>query len=125
MSRPPKLFLGTLFTAALAAGCADRAEQDLRASLDQEARVLRVEEFADAGRKRSLFRDTLVPKAEQGLGAARTAFAAGKASFTDLIDAERTLLELRLMAARASTDQQIRLAELERLAGRELRGGGG
>lgn len=77
--------------------------------------------YEDAGRKRDLFRDTLIPKAEQGLGAARTAFTAGKAAFSDLIDAERTLLELRLMAARARVDRQLRLAELESLAGRDLR----
>ncbi len=77
--------------------------------------------YQDAKRKYTLFHDTLVPKAEQGLAAAQTAFSAGKAAFTDLIDAERTLLELRLMAERAVVDRGIRLAELEKLAGRSLR----
>lgn len=76
--------------------------------------------YNDAGRKRSLFLDTLIPKAEQALEAARTAFSAGKVGFTDLLEAERSLLELSLMAERAIIDQQIWLAKLESLAGKSL-----
>lgn len=77
--------------------------------------------YGDAERKLNLFGKTLIPKAEQALEASRTAFSAGKVGFADLLDAERTLLELRLMAERAKVDQSIRLAELEMLSGRELR----
>jgi hypothetical protein len=38
-----------------------------------------------------------------------------------MIDAERQLLEFRLMEERALVDRNIRLAELEKLCGRELR----
>ncbi len=80
--------------------------------------------YDDARRKVNLFRDTLVPKAEQSLTAARAAFTAGEGRFLDVIDAERTLLEFRLQAELALADQAIRLAELERLAGRSLRNEG-
>jgi outer membrane protein TolC len=51
---------------------------------------------------------------------AQKAFAAGRAGFLDLIDAQRTLLEFELAYERALADRAINLAELEMLAGREL-----
>ena len=75
----------------------------------------------DARRKVGLFRDTLIPKIQQALTASQAAFAAGKGSFLDIIDSERTLLEFRLMGERARADQAVSLAELEMLAGRTLR----
>jgi outer membrane protein TolC len=77
--------------------------------------------YEDAGRKVNLFRDTLVPKAEQSYATATSAFSSGKASFLDMMETERTLLELRLLAVRARVNQNIRLAELEKLCGRGLR----
>ena len=77
--------------------------------------------YEDAGRKLSLFRDSLVPKAYQALETTQSSFAAGQASYMEMIDTERQLLELRLLAARASVDRAVRLAELEKLCGRELR----
>ncbi len=77
--------------------------------------------YDDARRKLNLFRDTLIPKGEQALSAALTAFPAGKATFLEMINAERTLLEFRLLAERALVNQAIRLAELEVLAGVNLR----
>ncbi|MBN1256235.1 MAG: TolC family protein [Planctomycetes bacterium] len=77
--------------------------------------------YQDANRRQKFFQDTLIPKAEQALASAQTAFATGETSFTDLINAERNLLELRLMVERALVDNRIHLAELEKLAGRNLR----
>ena len=48
------------------------------------------------------------------------AFTAGEASFLDLIDAQRTLLEFQLSYERALADQSTRLAQLEALVGVEL-----
>jgi outer membrane protein TolC len=76
--------------------------------------------FRDAERKVDLYRDTLVPKAEQSLKATETAFRAGKATFTDLVDAERVLLEFELSHERALASHAQRLAELEMLIGRDL-----
>jgi outer membrane protein TolC len=77
--------------------------------------------FEDAGRKLHLFRDTLVPKAEQALQTSEAAFVSGAAGYLDMLDTERQLLEFRLMAERAMADRATRLAELEMLCGRTLR----
>ncbi|MHC4592845.1 MAG: TolC family protein [Planctomycetota bacterium] len=76
--------------------------------------------FRDAERKIDLYRDTLVPKARQSLRATETAFRAGKAGFSDLVDAERILLEFELSHERARADCAQRLAELDMLTGREI-----
>jgi len=90
-------------------------EQKLRADLE-----LALYKYRDAGRKINLYRDTLVPKAEQALGVTLEAFASGAGTSLDLIDTERTLLEFKLDYYRALTDQAQRLAEIETLVGREL-----
>ena len=50
----------------------------------------------DANRKIDLYRDTLVPLGEQSLKATETAYTPGEVSFSDLIDAQRILLEFEL-----------------------------
>jgi outer membrane protein TolC len=90
-------------------------ERTLRADLE-----LALYKYRDAGRKIDLYRDTLVPKAEQSLGVTMEAFTTGGGTSLDLIDAEKTLLELQLAYYRALTDQAQRLAEIETLVGREL-----
>ncbi|MBU0756119.1 MAG: TolC family protein [Planctomycetes bacterium] len=77
--------------------------------------------YEEAGRKVELFQDTLVPKAEQALKTSQSAFASGAGGFLEVIDAERQLLEFRLLKARAQADRSIRFAELEMLCGRSLR----
>jgi outer membrane protein TolC len=57
-------------------------------------------DLRDAERKIDLYRDTLVPKAKQSLRATETAYRAGKASFLDLVDGERVLLDLMLVGRR-------------------------
>jgi outer membrane protein, heavy metal efflux system len=79
-------------------------------------------EHRDAGRKIALYRDVLVPKARESIGSTETAFRAGAASFLDLVDAERTLLEFELSYERALANRAQRLAELEMLVGRSLSG---
>jgi outer membrane protein TolC len=90
-------------------------ERRLKADLE-----LALYKYRDAGRKINLYKDTLVPKAEQALGVTMEAFMTGSGTSLDLIDAEQTLLELQLAYYRALTDQALRLAEIETLVGREL-----
>jgi len=78
--------------------------------------------FRDAERKIRLYRDTLIPKAEQSLEVTRESFETGRDSFTALIDAERMLLEFQLAADRALADREIRLAEIEKLTGQHIAG---
>lgn len=76
--------------------------------------------YRDAQRKIDLYRNTLIPKAEEALGVTLEAFQAGTRSSLDLIDAEKTLLEFELSYLRALADQAQRVAELEWLLGKEI-----
>ena len=65
----------------------------------------------------SLFKETVLPKAEQALASSRQAYSAGQIGFIELIDSQRTLLDVRLMIAQARIAREKQLAELEALAG--------
>jgi outer membrane protein TolC len=99
---------------------AERSLENLTNKLSSDLQTA-LYHYRDAGRKLDLFRNTLIPKGEEAFHSMQTAFIAGNVDFAGLIDAERTLLELRLMVERALVDRAIRLAELEMLSGRELR----
>jgi len=77
-------------------------------------------ELRDADRKVELFRDSLIPKAEESLRASLRGFEGGKVSFLDLLDAERVLLEFQLLERRAAAHHGQALARLEMLAGDDL-----
>ena len=77
-------------------------------------------EYNDSIRKIRLYRDKLLPKAEELLLASETAYRGGTIDFLSLIDAQRTLLDYRLSYQRVLADNRQKLAELEMLAGTEL-----
>ena len=86
-----------------------------------DARVKRTAfELRDAGRKVTLYRDTLIPKGEQSLRATSAGFEAGQLEFLNVIDAQRVLLEFQLSYERALSNQLARLAQLEMLVGNPL-----
>ena len=68
-------------------------------------------------RQITVFRDRILPAAELALDNSRQSYAAGSVSFVELIDSQRTLLEVRLMIAEAVAARERSLAELEALAG--------
>ncbi|MGD9160593.1 MAG: TolC family protein [Desulfobacteraceae bacterium] len=72
-------------------------------------------ELRDADRKITLYRDTLLKKAEQNVSINQLAFASDKASFLDLIDAQRVLLEFQLAEKKALADYGKALADIEML----------
>jgi len=102
---------------------AARAKTQKANSLSAALKLV-VYRFRDAERKIDLYRDTLLPKARQSVSATQTSFSAGKATFTDLIDAERIFLEFALAYERALADRAQRLGELEMLVGKEIPRGG-
>jgi outer membrane protein TolC len=71
----------------------------------------------NAERQTELYRTRLVPAVQQMLSSSRQAYAAGAVGFADLIDSERTYVEVRAMVADARIEREKRLAELEVLAG--------
>lgn len=85
-------------------------ERNLTAELELE-----IYKYQDAIRKVSLYRDSLTPKAEQSLGVSIEAFQSGTASSSDLIDAERTLIEFQLGYYQALAEQAKRVATIEYL----------
>jgi outer membrane protein TolC len=74
----------------------------------------------DTARRLELLSETIVPKARQNLDASVDAYQAGPVSMTDLLSAEKILVELELQYQRVLADQAVRLAELDVLAGQEL-----
>ena len=109
------------------------AEQEARANVRQRLQekrqaentiVARAEralyDFEDSFRKVKLYRDILVPKAEELLGASETAYKASTVDFLSLVDAQRMLLKYQLFYERSVSDNGQKLAELEMLAGSEL-----
>jgi len=79
-------------------------------------------EYRDAERRIELYAYTLLPKARQSFEVTEDAFTSGEATFTDLIDAQRTLLEFELAYERARADRTTRLAQLETIVGQPLIG---
>jgi outer membrane protein TolC len=75
--------------------------------------------FRDAERRKALYRDSLIPQAEQALKVIRQAFSNGKADFSEVIDAQRNLLEFRLQWERACVDREKSLANIDRIAGKD------
>jgi len=99
------------------------ATQELRADTENQLEAnlkLALYHLRDAERKIDLYRDTLIPKADESLNVAQLGFQGGKVSFISLIDAERLLLEFQLAYERALADRAMRLAEIETLVNKDL-----
>jgi len=71
----------------------------------------------DARRKISLYRDALIPKAEQSMQSAEADYIAGRSDFLTLIDAQRLLLLFQRSYYRAVADYEQHRAHLETLVG--------
>jgi cobalt-zinc-cadmium efflux system outer membrane protein len=66
----------------------------------------------EADRNDALVTHELGPKAKQSLEAARAGYVNGRASFLDVIDAQRTSLEFELLGIEARTQRELALASL-------------
>lgn len=71
----------------------------------------------NAERQTEFLEQRILPAAQQVLASSRQAYAAGTVDFSDLIDSQRTLLDVRRMIAEVKIAREQRLAELEALAG--------
>lgn len=67
-----------------------------------------------------LFRQTLVPQAQQSFDATRAGYESAKNNFIDLLDSERALLALRLGEVMSEADLARVMAQLERAVGVDL-----
>lgn len=73
-----------------------------------------------AERQTQMFQQVILPRAEQLLASARQSYSTGTGTFIELIDAQRTILDVRLMVAQMRVEREKRLAELEALAGTDI-----
>jgi outer membrane protein TolC len=71
-------------------------------------------------RQVELYQQRILPLAEQALNSSRQSYAAGTVAFADLIDSQRTLLDVRLTLAQLHIERERQLAELESLAGVDI-----
>lgn len=110
-------------------GAEQQARADVRKSAQEKRQaentiVARTErvlyDFEDSFRKVKLYRDILIPKAEELLGSSETAYKAGTVDFLSLVDAQRMLLKYQLFYERSVADNGQKLAELDMLSGTEL-----
>lgn len=74
-----------------------------------------------ARRLESLAAANLLPQAELGFQSALAAYENGKVDFATLLDAQRQIRKARQDVVKAQADQRMRLAEIERLVGEDLR----
>jgi len=107
-------------------GMVDEARADLRAAqatyrqarFDRSAQVVAaMYALRHAERQAGLFEQQVIPAATQIADNTREAYARGQMSFIELMDAQRTLLNVRLTAAEARAAREKSLADLEALIG--------
>jgi outer membrane protein TolC len=72
-------------------------------------------DHGDAGRRVTLHREALVPRARAVLEATEASFRTGGARFIDLLDAQRVLLDLELSLETARRDRVLARADLDAL----------
>ncbi len=79
-----------------------------------------ISSLRDAQRRVALYHDELLPLAQQALEITRSSYAGGRASLLEIIDSERSLLDLELQLWRAHTDAAQQRIVLQTLANRPL-----
>ena len=116
---------GNAYTAAIREGLA-RGEaaalrrDDLRDRLASELALV-LYKARDAERRADLYAAGLIVKAEESLATTLAGYESGEASFIELLDAQRVLLDFKLAHARALADREQHVARGEMIAGRSLR----
>jgi outer membrane protein TolC len=75
----------------------------------------------DAIRRVELYERTMIPMAETSFSAVQESYASGRASVSEILMAEREVLELELMALRARAGAANAWAALERVVGRPVK----
>lgn len=94
----------------------DRQDRANRLSTDLRLALFK---YQDAERKIALYRDAVIPKADQSVKVIQRSFETGRSDFLSLIDAQRVLLEFELAYERAVADREQGLATVEKLIGGE------
>lgn len=101
--------------AKVEAATARQAEKEQRLLAQVHLALYR---FRDADRRGELYAGRLIPQTRQALAAITTAYRAGEATFADVVETSRMVLEFELVYERARVEKLQQLAELQRLTGR-------
>ena len=100
--------------AAVQQGLDREQKEALRLLRDQLAKVETFHHHVE------LFRDKLVPQAEQAFEATRLSYESGKATFLDWISAQRNLRDIQAMGRDHLAHYQAAVAELEAVIGADI-----
>ncbi|CAG0979147.1 Cobalt-zinc-cadmium resistance protein CzcC [Methylophilaceae bacterium] len=73
-----------------------------------------------AGRQEQLITDTLLPQAELTFRSALAGYENGEVDFATMLDAQRAIWRAKQDRIRAQVEQEVRLAEIERIIGEAL-----
>jgi outer membrane protein, heavy metal efflux system len=98
------------------------AEQGLEREQKEALRLLRdqLAKIETFHHHVELFRDKLVPQAEQAFEATQLSYESGKATFLDWISAQRNLRDIEAMGREHLAHYQVAVAELEAVIGGEI-----
>ena len=77
-------------------------------------------EFVAAQERVMVYRDEILPKAQQALDQTDEGYRQGKFGYLDVLDAQRTLSEAKIAYTATLTDLNLAAAELEKLTGMRL-----
>jgi outer membrane protein, heavy metal efflux system len=76
--------------------------------------------FEAAQQQERLIADTLLPQAELTFHSALAGYESGKVDFATLLDAQRAIQRARQDKLKAQVEQELRIAEIEKMVGEEL-----
>jgi outer membrane protein TolC len=106
-------------TAQIASAQAGKRAAEARLSAEQIALAVEFAEksftLREAGRNLELLNERLLPMARQSLEVAQSGYIGGKVDFLDVIDAERTELNFKLLEIESRLQQDVAVAELSLL----------
>lgn len=97
----------------------EAAENQAQAVRTEAAGLIRdqLKKIASAAKNYALFRDRIMPLANQAVGATRAGYESDKSGFLDLITAQRTFRDVESAAANYLAEYEIAVAELQAIVG--------
>jgi cobalt-zinc-cadmium efflux system outer membrane protein len=126
LSMPLQLFDRNQGGAAEARALLGRTEAEQKAAEIRLGTVLLglYEEMVHDAHVMEGLQSEILPKAEEALSISRDGFARGGFSYLEVLDAQRTIYEVKHEYIRAATSYHQLLVEMERLVGQPIEGGG-
>jgi cobalt-zinc-cadmium efflux system outer membrane protein len=110
---------GDIQAARLDVAAAEQRQREAEARLERQISAAWTQ-LANAYDEAVVLRERALPAATEAFGVTRAAFEQGDVAFLDVLDAERTLVELHRQRVAALADYHTAVAEIEGLIGRSL-----